>query len=181
MLTMGKESHGHHLKTGREGFSLVELLIILLLLMCIASIAYFFTHQVMMRKRCKWNLREIHTALELYEIDRGTLPRLAFFPDEPKAEVDSIVSVLRPYGAGPEIYVCPALPQYLRSLGLTYIWNVRLNGRKMQSPDAPTWMLTEMSALSDNVPKPHLGIYDIIYTDGAVRKSKTPPPGLSDL
>jgi len=164
----------------RSGFSLVELLVVLGLLICMAGIIYFFAHQVMMRKHCKKNLREIYKALELYEMDRGILPRLAFFPDDPKTDNDSLVVALKPYSPGGDIYVCPAAPAYHRALGLTYIWNTDLNGRKLQSSEAPTWVLTEMRALSPSVPKPHMGLYNILYTDGSVKKSKEPPPGLRD-
>lgn len=168
-------------RSRRGGFTFIELLVVLVLIACVVSIAWFVTRQVMMRKHCKQNLYAIYNAMELYEIDRGTLPRLAFFPDHPKTDKDSPLIALRAYGAGTEIYVCPAAPPYHQDIGLTYIWNVGLNGRKLHGTGAPQWMFTEMSALSDTVPPPHLGVYNILYTDGHVRKSKTPPEGLQEM
>jgi len=166
---------------GTRGFSLIELLVVFVLLCCMALIGWFATRQVMMRKHCKRNLYAIYNALEMYEMDRGTLPRLAFFPDKPKTEKDSPLVALRPYSSSADIFICPAAPPYHRELGMTYVWNVELNGRKLHATGAPAWMMTEMSALSEALPPPHLGVYNVLYTDGHVRKSKTPPVALQEM
>lgn len=144
----------------------------------LAAGGFFVVHQKMLTRRCAGNLHRIYSALEMYEIDHGTLPRLAFFPDDPKQDNDSLAAALQPYGAGSDVCVCPAAPAYHRSLGLTYLWNVQLNGRKLHPPGPPTWMLVELDALSDQIPPPHLGRFNILYTDGQVRRSKIPPPDL---
>lgn len=162
----------------RRGFVFVELLVVAAVL-CLAAggIWYSFTARAQAR-HCEANLLAIYSALELYEVDRGTLPRLAFFPDDPKQDNDSLVTTLQPYRSGAEVYACPSAPANLKDLGLTYVWNVALNGKKLHAPGAPTWMLVEINSLSDQVPAPHFGRYHILYTDGRVRPSRTPPPGL---
>lgn len=164
-----------------SGFTLAELLVVLFLLACLAGVTWHISRQVFMRKQCKRNLYAIYNALELYEIDRGTLPRLAFFPDQPRTDRDSPLVVLRPYCSDPSVFVCPAAPVHYRENGLTYIWNVNLNGRKMRGIGPPTWIMTELQALSDSVPAPHLGIYNVLYTDGHVSKMKSPPEGLREM
>lgn len=162
----------------RAGFTLIEWLVVLGLVAGLAGIVLHVAAQKMAQRHCKANLLRIYTALEMYEIDHGTLPRLAFYPDDPKQDRDSLLSVLQPYGAEPETYVCPASPPCHRETGLTYLWNVQLNGKKLRTPGPPTWMLVELNALSDQVPPSHRGRYNILYTDGQVRRSRTPPGDL---
>lgn len=163
------------------GFTVAELMVVLFLLACLGAATWHVSRQVMLRKHCKQNLYAIYNALELYEIDRGTLPRLAFFPDQPRADRDSPLVVLRPYCSDPTVFVCPAAPAHYREIGLTYIWNVALNGRKLRGMEPPVWVMTELQALSDSVPPPHLGIYNVLFTDGHVQKMRTPPEGLREL
>jgi hypothetical protein len=39
-------------------------------------------------------------------------------------------------------------------------------------------MIVELNALSDAVPAPHFGAYNILNTDGSVKRSKQPPAEL---
>lgn len=164
----------------RKGFTLVELLAVLVLIGLVAAAIGHVTRQQVLARRCADNLRKIYSALELHEIDRGTLPRLAFFPDDPKQDTDSLVVALQSYGTGGEIFVCPTAPESLRSLGLTYVWNVQLNGKKLRSSQPAEWMLVEINAMSEGVPPSHAGRYNILYSDGRVERSKVPPPGLRE-
>lgn len=167
-------------RTPRCGFTLVELLAVLVLLGLMAAAVWFAARQQMLARHCADNLRQVYSALELYEIDRGTLPRLAFFPDDPKQDTDSLVVALQSYGTGGDIFLCPTAPASLRSLGLTYVWNVQLNGKKLRGSEPPAWMLVDINAMSEGVPASHLGRYNILYTDGRVERSKVPPPGLRE-
>ncbi len=181
MVETTKQRFGKRKNRFRGGFTLAELMVVLFLSACIAAVGWHVTRQVMMRKHCKRNLYAIYNALELYEIDRGTLPRLAFFPDRPHTDPDSPLVVLRPYCSDASVFVCPAAPPHYRETGLTYIWNTALNGRKLRGMDPPVWILTELQALSDSVPAPHLGVYNVLYTDGHVRKMRVPPEGLREM
>lgn len=172
---------GRQNKETRGGFSVLQILTVTVLIALIATGTYYYIRQQMLARECAANLRRIYAALELYEIDRGTLPRLAFFPDDPKQDPDSIVVALTPYGTTPDVYLCPTAPLPHRELGLTYLWNTRLNGRKIPRASTPEWMLVEINALSDEVPASHMGKYNVLYTDGAVHREKDPPAGLREL
>lgn len=161
-----------------HGFVLIELLAVAAVLIGLAAGIYTAVHQNMLTKKCANNLRNIYTALENFEVDRGTLPRAAFYPDDPKQDNDSLLVALQPYRAQSDLYICPAAPAVQKDTGLTYVWNVQLNGRKMHVSGAPVWMIVELNALSDAVPAPHFGGYNILYTDGSVQRSKEPPKGL---
>lgn len=164
-----------------RGFTLAELIVVLVLLALVGVGIASVTREIFERKHCKRNLYAIYNALELYEIDRGTLPRMAFFPDQPRMDRDSPVVLLRPYCSDPDIFVCPAAPRRFQELGLTYLWNVGLNGKKLHSIQPPVWLMTELQALSDQVPAPHLGIYNVLFSDGRVLKMKVPPAGLREM
>ncbi|HOW97686.1 MAG TPA: type II secretion system protein [Kiritimatiellia bacterium] len=165
----------------RRGFTLIELLVVVLILAIGIVWTVHHVRQQRLTRRCAEQLWHIYTALEMYEIDRGTLPRLAFFPNDPKQDADSLFTVIQPYTASEGLTVCPALPPAQRALGLTYVWNVENNGRKLHPPGVARWMLVEISALSDSVPPPHEGRYHILYSDGQVELSENPPPDLRRL
>ena len=161
-----------------RGFILIELLAVAAVLIGLAAGIYTFVHQNMLTKKCANNLRNIYMALENFEVDRGTLPRAAFYPDDPKQDNDSLLVALQPYRVQSDIYICPSAPTVQKDTGLTYVWNVQLNGRKLHGSGAPAWMIVELNALSDAVPAPHFGAYNILYADGSVQRSKLPPAGL---
>lgn len=145
------------------------------------GIIYFVLGQVRLTIACSENLKTLYRALDLYEIERGTLPKLAFFPDNPIEDADSLRVVLESYGAGGAVCVCPRAPRSQSELGLTYVWNVRLNGRKLPREGERDWMIVEMNALSADVPAPHLGRYNVLYTDGSVERISDPLGTLKGL
>lgn len=159
-------------------FSFSRLLAVVIALSILGAGIGLLVQDQLMARQCEARLRGLYTALEQYEIDRGLLPHLALFPDDPKQDSNSLLAALASYIASPELYICPATPQICRDTGLSYIWNVKLNGRKLREDREPLWMLTEINALSQEVPAPHGRCYHILYTDGTIRHSKQPPPGL---
>lgn len=120
----------------------------------------------------------IYQGLEQYEIERGALPHATFFPDDPKQDSDSLPVILSAYCNAPDLFVCPASPRACQQRGLCYIWNVELNGRKISDFKEPVWMLTEINALSGQVPAPHWRSYHVLHTDGTVRAQRHPPDTL---
>lgn len=155
-----------------------HVLVRLLFLVALAAAVFFIQHRMAVDaagdQACKDNLRSLFRALELYEMDRGTLPTLAFFPDDPQNDADSLRTILEPYGAEAHFAICPAIHPVLRDLGLTYVWNHKLNGRRLPRSGPPRWMLIEMTAASADLPAPHGGHYNVLYTDGTVHEVHNP-------
>lgn len=130
---------------------------------------------------CKDNLRAIFRALEHYELERGVLPTLAFYPDQPMEDSDSLRVVLEPYGLAGSRCLCPQARPILRKEGLTYLWNTRLNGQRIPRGGDAVWMLVDLHALSDEVPAPHFGRYHALFSDGSVRLIRNPRSELPGL
>lgn len=154
------------------GRVLLKFVVLLACALAAVAIIYYLLVQVSLSKDCSSNLRRIYRALELYETERGTLPRMAFFPDNPDEDPDSLRTVLETYGVNGTVTVCPSVHESLARLGLTYVWNARLNGRKF--PAEKTWLLVEINALSPDVPAPHYGRYNVLYSDGSVEQIGSP-------
>jgi hypothetical protein len=144
----------------------------------LAGGTYYYMSRRALAEEAAKNLRLIYMALEWYEMEKGQLPPLTFFPDDPRHDADSLLYILNNYGVTEDMTVCPTAPRALRELGLNYVWNTKLSGRRLHESRERDWMLVEMHALSDRVPPPHLGHYSILYTDGRVERSRIPPPGL---
>ena len=156
---------------------------ILLLGVGAVALVGLFTVTGAMRKsqQCKGRLEQIHRALELYEIERGTLPSLAFYPDDPREGLDSLRGALEHYGVDDETCICPGEARTVREAGQTFLWNAALSGRKMPRGETPVWMLVEISALSADVPSPHWGGYHALFTDGSIRTIRDPARELPGL
>lgn len=150
------------------------------LLMVIAACGALILRGYRRAETCRANLREIYAVLEMYEIENGTLPSLALFPDDPKNDEDSLRVFLESQGVSGDLCLCPTSPRVVRETGLSYLWNVNLNGKKLSGFKDPEWMIVEINALSDQVPAPHYGAYHILYTDGRVEASREPPPELRE-
>jgi hypothetical protein len=131
---------------------------------------YWTLMRASMTVRCSERLLRIYQALELYDMERGALPRLAFFPDEPMTDPDSIRVALEEYGVDHECWICPASHPSIANTGLSYIWNVRLNSVSLRSLTERQWMLVEINALSRDVAAPHFGRYNVLFTDGQVER-----------
>ena len=162
----------------KDGFAVSRTIVILLCVLITMQVGYVITQHRSHASMCEENLNRIYLAMELYEIERGTLPRLSFFPNDPRNDPDSLCVVLAEYGASRDIPICPAAHEIHRNMGLTYLWNMKLNGAKLDNEGEPRWMLVEINALSDKVPEPHFGRYNILYTDGRILRSSEPPAGL---
>lgn len=164
-----------------SGKVLFKLLLVMAPCALLLAIIFAVLHELRHSFECQSNLRTLYHALELYEMERGALPKLAFFPDIPQEDTDSLRVVLESFGAGGSACVCPSAPENLRELGLTYVWNVRLNARKIPKGQAREWMLVDIQALSGDVPAPHLKRYHVLYSDGSVERIRNPLQELPGL
>ena len=165
----------------RDGRIISVALLFVMLAAGIAGSFYVMTAHSKERKACDANLKKIYHALELYEVDRGSMPSLAYFPTDPQADADSLSVVLESYGADARACVCPAMHAVLREMGLTYIWNSSLNGKRIPRGGDPVWLLVEMSAISEDLPAPHLGHFNVLFSDGSVRHISDPRKELPGL
>jgi hypothetical protein len=167
--------------TARRGGILRKALVLVAVLAVLVSALYYALIQVRISRQCEARLLRIYRALQLYELDRGTLPSLAYFPDNPKDDADSLCVVLEGYGTQPDTCICGGAPRVLREQGLTYVWNTALSGRKMPGESEPLWMLVDVAAVSPDVPAPHAGYYNVLYSDGVVRRTRFPLKELRGL
>ncbi len=161
-------------------------IVILLLLLVIIVVAVFglfclLTEKSKNRQICEDNLKKIYRALEQFENDRGVLPTLAYFPADPQADSDSLPVALESYGADAHTCICPAMHLVLREMGLTYIWNSSLSGKRIPRSGAPVWMLVEMTAISSDLPAPHIHQFNVLYSDGSVKHVTNPLKELPGL
>ncbi len=166
----------------RSGRVYTKFLLLLTLFAAAVIVIYLALQSVRKSVQCTDNLREIYQALELYEMDKGALPRLAYFPDDPLTDSDSLRVVLEEYGVDGSACICPAVHPTLRDLGLTYVWNTRLNEANLVGGEgARQWMLVEMTAVSIDVGAPHFRSYNVLYTDGSIEHIRTPLEDLNGL
>ena len=152
------------------------LVFIFCLLVCIGALVW--KRQDNQALACRENLVRIYGALRQYDAQHGHLPEMAFFPDDANDSVDSLLVILRDHGVEESDCVCPALPESLRRFGVNYLWNATLNRYRLQDLSPSTWLLVEINALRPGLPSPHRGTYQVLYADGQVVLSRTPPPGL---
>jgi len=131
------------------------------------------------RAACLEQLGEIYRGLEQYDQTYGQLPSLAFYPTNPKTDEKSICVALQPFGTYEELFVCPhSAPRIQKEQGLSYLWNVALNGKPLRNFGADTWMLIEIEAMSGDIVPPHFRRYNVLYANGEVRHVRSVPPGI---
>lgn len=158
----------------RSGSALIRLFLMTAAVFGLIGAIYYALLQVTETVRCADQLTRIYQAIELFEMDRGSLPKLAFYPDEPLTDPDSIRVVLEEYGVDPAAWICPASHPKIAQIGLSYAWNTRLNGANLKSFEQRQWMLVEINAMSDDVPSPHFCCYNVLFTDGTVERIHDP-------
>lgn len=175
--------HTRHLmrRRSRAGVALNVLLFTLALAAFLGAATYAMWRAKRNAHQCVQHLRHIYLALEMYELDHGSLPHMAFFPDDAWLSADSMLVVLDPYGVTGNTGMCPSAHDTVQTYGLSYIWNANLNGKTLHELDANTWLVTELNALSDQVRAPHLGRYTTLYADGRILRSRRKPDDLMEI
>ena len=161
----------------RRGGVLVRLLLVALLFGALAWGLRSLAAERFARRECRRHLEQIYAALELYEAEKGRLPDLAFYPEDAFNDEGSLRVFLARRGFDPDLAVCPGTPAAVRRRGLSYVWNVKMNGARL-ARGRRRWLLTEISALSPDVPAPHMGHYFVLYSDGTIESAREAPPGL---
>jgi prepilin-type processing-associated H-X9-DG protein len=167
-------------RTSRSGHAVLKLVALTGVLAATIGIIYFVLVEAARTVQCRDQLSRIYQALEVYEMSHGSLPRLAFYPEEPLADLDSICVVLEAYGLESSTWICPSSHKVIANAGISYIWNTRLNGRNTRSLREPQWMMVEINALSADAPRPHLGYCNVLFTDGSIARIRNPAETLAD-
>ncbi|MCM8759567.1 MAG: prepilin-type N-terminal cleavage/methylation domain-containing protein [Candidatus Omnitrophica bacterium] len=114
---------------------------------------------------CINNLKQIGQAIAMFEADHDSLPEAVFYPRDAN-DPRGIHSLLKKYGASPQLFFCPALSAEFNKYGTNYIWNEAASKRKEASNASRTWLMTEITSLYPELPTPHTGGYGILYADG---------------
>ena len=166
------------MRAGVAELRLMVLVLVLGLLGTTAAGLRWVFRGMQQERMCIEHLQQIYSAFELYQAEHGALPRLVLYPEEKYAN-GSLLRFLRDVGYPEEIAICPACGRRIRKYGVSYIWNTELNNQRLGKTGLP-WMLVEINALDPtNYPAPHRGKYHVLYTDGTVRRTEHPPPGLT--
>jgi prepilin-type processing-associated H-X9-DG protein len=141
---------------------------------------------------CQANLKQLGAALKMYALDNnGKLLTALFYPGaRAKTDPKSLRKQLSSYVKAENVFLCPGAPSSLNKNGLSYLWNDSLNGAPLKRiPNASsTWMLVDAAAAAKAldsktaaakkikpIPPAHVDGYNILYADGHVAWSKTPP------
>ncbi len=167
--------------TNRAGFTATELLVVATIVGGVSSAAFVNVKDKAKQTECQNNLKQISMALRMHEMTSGKLPKADFFPDDPKKGKDSIRVILKGYPA--KLFVCPSTPEEISKKGLTFLWNDKCSGKPSHriKKAGKTWLLIEINAVSDKVPAPHPGGYNILYADlQTVKAEKELPKDLAE-
>lgn len=132
------------------------------------------------QRKCQENLRKLFSFIERYEKKHHKLPGAVFFPEHPLTDPNSIVVILSKEAR--QFFLCPTCGSDLHQLGLNYVWNEKLSGKRLNEIKEPskTWLMMEFVGTHDwmtvNHYCGHRGWVNILYADGSVRWSR--PLGL---
>ena len=158
------------------GFTLTELLLVTSILGAVSPGAYIGIKNKAYEVQCMNNLKQIGTAIQIFELEQGKLPDAKFFPENPDTDPRSIKVILKSYGMPDEIFICPTTPEDLKKIGLTYLWNDEVSGKSLSSIENPseTWLIVDMTAAYKGISS-HRDGYNVLYANFQVNWSPSPP------
>ncbi|MBT3378306.1 MAG: hypothetical protein HN742_38640 [Lentisphaerae bacterium] len=162
-------------------FSLTEMMAVTAIVTSIPAAQYSRAKQKATQLQCQQNLQQIGKSIVMYQMGEGKYPEAVFYPDRPFEDDKSIAKILDDSGAGipREMWQCPAAPDAIRKLGLTFIYNDKFAGRRSLPRPEKAWLLIELNCVSAKVPPPHPQGYNILFADGHVIASKHLPPSIT--
>ena len=169
---MGEDRRGRIFD--KFGYTAIEILIVASIVGLIPVSVYRDAYKRAQGMSCLSNLRNIYMAVEMYEMDNGTIPNIKFYPEDAENDPGSILNVLRHYIDDPGVYVCSAMPDELKKSKLTYIWNDSYNNKRLYLAKGKDsmWLVTEMTAVKPEIPPPHKGAYNVLFLDGHIESVK---------
>ena len=165
----------------RAGFTATELLTVAAIVTSVSTAAYVKVKDKAKQTACTSNLRQVGLALRMFEMTEGRLPDAVFFPSNPKKDKNSIRVIMK--NTSEKLFICPAAPDELAKKGLTFLWNDKCSGKashRIKNANK-TWLMIEINAVSDKVPAPHPGGYNVLYADlQTVRTVRDLPADLAE-
>ncbi len=162
-------------------FSLTEVMAVSAIISALPASQYVRAKQLTVQTECVSNLQQVGQIILMYHMSEGKYPKAAFFPKNAKEAPDSIINVLAEAGqkVPDKMWICPAAPEEMQKLGLTFVYNDTIGGRStLKSPDK-AWLLIEMNCVSKSTPAPHPRGYNILFADGHVITSEELPPSIT--
>ncbi|MCM8832662.1 MAG: hypothetical protein NC816_01880 [Candidatus Omnitrophica bacterium] len=149
----------------KKGFTLVEITFVTGIVTSLSLGVYTAAMQRGKTVDCINNLKQIYQGIVMFCQDNDHLPEAKFFPFSFNDE-KGLHNILKSYGIKGKVLFCPSLPDELNKYGINYIWNDNVNGKRLENLSSSMWLLTEMTAVSKDIPPPHSGRYSVIYADG---------------
>ncbi|WP_372932073.1 H-X9-DG-CTERM domain-containing protein, partial [Mariniphaga sediminis] len=136
--------------------------------------AYHYVNDSEKQNECKENLLEIYKQLVLFQKKEGALPNASFYPSFPFIDDNSLNVIL---GKPAKHFLnCPSINKDIsKRVGLTYIWNSELNGKRLKDIKDPSniWLIADVAAVHEWMVEKryagHSGGVNVLFADGSVR------------